>query len=93
MLLNNDLLIKLIGIKTDVSKLDEALRFLNLKLKNQRVFLKYDSLKYDKENNLLVYLYLKNKTFINAHLIKNRLAQVDSSLNFKYKDKFLAMQR
>ncbi len=33
-------------------------------------------------------LYLKNKTFLNAHLIKEGLAEVDSSFNFKYKDKF-----
>jgi len=55
------------------------------------VFLKYDNVKHDKENNLLCYLYLENKTFINAHLIKNGLVQVDNEFDFKYKDKFLTL--
>jgi endonuclease YncB( thermonuclease family) len=44
--------------------------------------------KHDSENNLLCYLYLENKTFINAHLIKSGLVQVDSDSNFKYAKKF-----
>ncbi len=62
--------------------------FLLKKQKAKRVFLKYDNVKYDKENNLLCYFYLENKTFINAHLIKNGLAQVDNQTDFKYKEKF-----
>ncbi len=57
--------------------------------KGKKVFLKYDDVKYDMENNLLCYLYLENKTFINAHLIKSGLVQIDRDLDFKYKDKFL----
>jgi site-specific DNA-methyltransferase (adenine-specific) len=34
-------------------------------------------------------LYLKNKTFLNAHLIKEGLAKADKSTEFKYKEKFL----
>jgi len=50
--------------------------------------LKFDSVKYDGENNLLCYLYLQNKTFLNAHLIKNDLADVDTTLAYQYKSKF-----
>lgn len=71
----------------------QALQFMQKQLKGQKVFLKFDHTKYDSEGNLLCYLYLKNKTFINAHLIKNKLAQVDSSINFKYKNKFLEMEK
>lgn len=91
--LNNDLKVKLIGIKEKKERNGKALQFLNEKLKGQKVFLKFDTIKYDSDGNLLCYLYLKNKTFINAHLIKNQLVQVDSSLNFKYKNKFLEIQR
>ena len=87
--LNNDLIIKLIGIKEDPVKNGKATSFLIEKTKGKRVFLKYDKIKYDNQNNLLCYLFLENKTFINAHLIKNGLAQVDSNHEFKYKDKFL----
>jgi site-specific DNA-methyltransferase (adenine-specific) len=53
--------------------------------------MKFDEQKHDNQNNLLVYLYLENKTFINAHLLKEKLADVDNSFNFKYKDKFQAL--
>lgn len=91
LLLNNDLQVRLIGVKTKKKKINEAIRFLQTKLRNQRVFMRFDSLKYDEEKNLLCYLYLKNKTFINAHLIKNNLVDVDSSFDYKYKTKFLSL--
>jgi modification methylase len=87
--LSNDLMIKLIGIKEDPIINGKATNFLNEKLKGKKVFLRYDNIKHDAENNLLCYLYLENKTFINAHLIKNGLVQVDSQIDFKYKEKFL----
>jgi len=88
-LLDNDLMIKLIGIRTKKEMLDKAMEFLQSKLKNQRVFIKFDNSKYDSENNLLCYLYLQNKTFINAHLIKAGLVDVDDEFDYKYKLKFL----
>ncbi len=87
--LNNDLTIRLIGIKEDKSVNGEATKFLTEKIKGKRVFLKFDNQKYDTENNLLCYLYLENKTFINAHLVKNGLVQVDNYVDFKYKEKFI----
>jgi len=93
LLLNNDLLVRLIGVKVNKDKIDDAIKFLQAKLKNQRVFMRFDSLKYDRENNLLCYLYLKNKTFINAHLIKNQLVDVDDGFDYKYKIKFLNLTK
>ena len=43
---------------------------------------------YDQDNNLLCYLYLQNKTFLNAHLIKEGLVDVDTSIDYKLKRKF-----
>jgi site-specific DNA-methyltransferase (adenine-specific) len=88
-LLNNDLIVRLIGVKAKNETANRAVEFLQTKLKNQRVFIKFDNVKYDNENNLLCYLYLQNKTFINAHLIKNKLVDVDNSFDYKYKQKFL----
>jgi site-specific DNA-methyltransferase (adenine-specific) len=90
-LLNNGLTVRLIGIKEDKRINGEATIFLTNKTKGKRVFLKYDNVKYDNDNNLLCYLYLENKTFINAHLIKNGLVQVDDLTYFKYKEKFLKL--
>ncbi len=86
--LNNDLIVKLIGIKEDPIINGDATKFLIEKTKGKKVFLKYDVLKHDSENNLLCYLYLENKTFINAHLIKSGLVNVDTEIEFKYKEKF-----
>ncbi len=89
LLLKNGLKIRLIGIKENLNKNGAAVRFLNEKVTGQKVFLKFDTIKYDSENNLLCYLYLKNGTFINFHLIKNGLVNVDTSIDYKYKLKFL----
>ena len=88
-ILKNDLKVKLLGIKENPTKREEAIKFLKTKTKGQKVFLRFDAIKYDKQDNLLCYLYLSNKTFLNAHLIKNGLADVDTTLEYKYKIKFL----
>jgi site-specific DNA-methyltransferase (adenine-specific) len=91
--LSNDLTIKLIGIKEDPIVNGKATAFLIEKTKGKRVFLKYDNNKYDNKNNLLCYLYLENKTFVNAHLIKSGLVQVDNDSDFKYKNKFNSLMQ
>ena len=63
--------------------------FLNKKTKTGKVYLRFDE---DGEASGACYLYLKNRTFLNAHLIKNGLADVDSTSDFKYKKKFLNLQ-
>lgn len=93
LILDNGLRIRLLGVKKNPEKNGEAIRFLREKIRGQKVFLKFDTVKYDEDNNLLCYLYLENKTFINAHLIKNCLADVDITHGYKYKDKFLEYGR
>lgn len=89
--LSNNLIIKLIGVKEDPLINGKATHFLIEKTKGQKVFIRYDNVKYDADNNLLCYLYLENKTFINAHLIKSGLVQVDDKIDFKYKEKFIKL--
>ncbi len=89
--LNNGLVIRLIGVKEKQTANGQAIDFLTEKTKGQKVFMKFDDQKYDDRNNLLCYLYLSNKTFINAHLIRDGLADVDVSSDFRYKDKFLKL--
>ncbi len=89
--LNNNLIIRLLGVKQIESINGKATDFLINKTKGQKVFLKFDNQKYDENNRLLCYLYLKNKTFLNAHLIKEGLAKPDTSIEHKYKEKFLTI--
>ncbi|MCJ7589334.1 MAG: thermonuclease family protein [Candidatus Aminicenantes bacterium] len=88
MILDNGLKIKLLGIKAINDRIEKAIDYLRAKTKGQKIFLRFDSIKYDKENNLLCYVYLKNRLFLNAHLIKAGLAEVETSYDFKYKIKF-----
>jgi DNA modification methylase len=91
LLLDNGMRIRLIGLKNDHEGNGKALAFLKEKLTGQKVFLRFDATKYDDQGNMMCYVYLKNKTFINAHLIKNGLAAVDSSVDFRYRKKFLGL--
>ena len=91
--LSNDLIVRLIGVKVNEETNGRATEFLMLKTKGQKVYIKYDKTKHDDKNNLLVYLYLKNRTFINAHLIKNGLVEVDNSYDYKNKNKFLKLEQ
>ncbi len=86
--LSNNLIIRLIGIKENPAVNGKAIDYLINKVLGKKVFLKYDEVKHDIDNHLMAYLYLENKTFINAHLIKENLALVDNSIVFRYQSKF-----
>lgn len=90
LILNDGLKIRLLGVKEKPEMNGDAVKFLIEKTRGQKVFMKFDNVKYDEKNNLLCYLYLRNKTFLNAHLIKNGLADVDTELDYKCKSKFLS---
>ncbi len=92
-LLDTGAQVRLLGIKENPKKNVEAIRFLENMTRGQRVFLRFDEKKHDADNNFLCYLYLKNKTFVNAHLIKSNLVDVDSANSYKYKSKFLEYVR
>ncbi len=89
--LSDNTIIRLIGIKENKSVNGKATNFLINKTKGKKVFLKHDENRYDTENNLLCYLYLANKTFINAHLIKSGLVKVDTGTDFRHKKKFITL--
>jgi len=88
MVIGDGLKIRLIGIRKKPETSRQAIQFLRDKTRGQKVFMKFDAIKHDRDNNLLCYLYLQNKTFINAHLIKEGLVSIDTETKFKYKKKF-----
>jgi DNA modification methylase len=85
--------IHLIGVKSNGKTNAEAIQFLENLLKGQKLFLRFDEAQHEKDNNLLCYLYLKNKTFVNAHLMKTDLFDIDTTYNYKYKSKFSDYKR
>jgi site-specific DNA-methyltransferase (adenine-specific) len=88
LLLSNGVNIRLIGIQPNPLKVQYAIDYLKAKVARHKVFLKFDSEKYDSENNLLCYLYLENKTFINKHLISSGYVCPDTKSNYKHKANF-----
>ncbi len=87
--LSNGLVVKLLGIKEKKAYSQQAIDYLREKFQKRKVFLRYDVIKYDAENNLLCYVYLDNKTFINNHLVRTGFVDVDMSMDYSCKDKFL----
>src|SRR3990172_4244162 len=88
LIVGDGLKVKLLGVKKKPQTSGQAIEFLKAKTGGQKVFLKFDTVKYDRQNNLLCYLYLQNKTFINAHLVKEGLVMIDTETDFKFKKKF-----
>jgi site-specific DNA-methyltransferase (adenine-specific) len=80
--LDTGLKVRLIGVKPVEGKKIEAIEFLQKLIKGQKVFLKFDEKKYDDQDNLLAYLYLKNKTFVNRHLIRSGLVEIEPSTKY-----------
>ena len=87
--LSNGLTVRLLGIKQNPRYQEQAISFLQDKFQKRKVFLKYDNVKYDTDNNLLCYVYLDNKTFINNHLVRTGYVDVDTSFEYACKKKFL----
>jgi len=93
LVLDTGIIIHLIGIKKNGRGNKSAINFLKNLTKGQKVFLRFDEVKHDEQNNLLCYLYLRNKTFVNARVIKTGLVDVDTTYSYKHKSKFLEYKR
>jgi len=89
LVIGDGLNVRLLGVKEKPETSSQAVQFLKDKTRGQKVFMKFDAVKHDRDNNLLCYLYLQNKTFINAHLVKESLVSVDTETDFKFKKKFM----
>lgn len=88
-LLNNGMEIKLLGIKEKDNFTLQAINYLKEKFNKRKIYLKYDLQKYDKNNNLMCYVYLDNKTFINNHLIRTGFVDVETNFDYSCKSKFI----
>lgn len=87
--LNTGLIVRLLGIQERMEYSVQAIEYLKEKFQKRKVFLKYDKIMYDDNNTLLCYVYLDNKTFVNNHLVRTGYVQVDTSIEYTCKKKFL----
>ncbi len=89
--LNTGLLVKFLGVK--ITDKEKALEYLRKNILKKEVFLKFDNGAIVDENTVSAYVYLKNKIFINAFLIKSGMAKADRSKEYKYKRKFMELEK
>lgn len=83
-LLNNNLHVNLMGIKIKNGKEKEAISFLTKKTRYQKIVLKFEDNLVKNNSTLYAYLFLKNRTFLNAQMIKNGLADAETGKDYKY---------
>ncbi|MDO9541657.1 MAG: DNA methyltransferase [Kiritimatiellia bacterium] len=90
LVLDSGLTVKLLGVNIPDGEMIRAKAgvYLEQLVAGQRVVLKYDWQKHDSKGRLLAYVYLTNKTFINAKLIKSGLACYDQALDYRVKQMF-----
>ncbi len=85
--LDNGAEVMLLGVEPLEEKREEALKYLQTAVLNKPVLLKFDASSEAVESTRRAYVYLENKTFINAHLIKRGLARPDKS-EHRYAQRF-----
>ncbi len=71
---------------------DQALSYLNEYVQNKKISYKSEQETSADDTPIDAYVYLKNKIFINAYLIKAGYARVDSKANHRLKGKFIRVQ-
>lgn len=90
-LLNTGLKVKFLGVK--VTKNQEALKYLKDYLLKKEIFLRFDNSTVLDRNTVEAYVYLKNRIFVNAYLIKSGIAIADRTREYKYKSKFIEFEK
>jgi len=93
LVLGDGVKIRLLGVRERTETRQQAIQFLADKTHGQRVAMKYDNVKFDEDDNLLCYLYLQNRTFLNMHMIRSGLVDVDITTNYRHRKRFLAAAR
>ncbi len=89
--LDTGLFVKFLGVK--IVKKKEALEYLKNRILKKEVYLKFDNESVLDENTVSAYVYLKNRIFVNAYLIKSGMAEADTTKDYKYKIKFIELEK
>jgi len=89
--LNTGLIVKMLGVK--ISDKERAIRYLMDYILKKDVFLKFDNGAIVDKDTVEAYVYLKNRIFVNSYLIKAGMAVADRSKDYKYKNKFISLER
>lgn len=88
--LDSNLLVKFLGV--EIIKKKETIEYLRNYILNRDVMLKFENGSYTNSDVVYAYVYLKNKIFVNAYLIKSGLAKADKSRDYRMKGKFIKLE-
>ena len=88
---NTGLLVRFLGVK--VIKKENVLKYLREYLLRKEVFLRFENGEILNDTTVEGYIYLKNRIFVNAYLIKSGLAKADKSKSYKFKTKFIELEK
>ena len=88
--LDTGLIVKFRGVV--ITKLDTAISYLRQYLLKKRIYLKFDKGYVAGKESLEAYVYLKNKIFVNAYLVKSGIAVTDKNSDFDLKSKFIKLE-
>jgi len=88
--LDTSIIVKFRGIL--ITNLKDAVSYLKQYVLKKKVYLKFDKGYVANEHSVEAYVYLKNKIFINAYLIKTGLAVVDKNSDFNLKERFMKLE-
>lgn len=76
----------------EVVKREEAIWYLTSKLVGKQVFLKFDDDSTSEGGRVSAYVFLRNRIFVNAYMIKSGLALAERKHPFRYYEKFLKLE-
>ncbi len=89
--LDTGLIVKFRGIQ--IIDFQKAKQYLNDYVLKKKVYLKFDKDYKANGNTVEAYVYLKNKIFINANLIKYGYAKTNATQDFDLKNRFLKYEK
>ena len=87
--LDNGATLRLLGVTVDGPRAHDAAEFLRSAAKGHRVFFQTDDAMPADDDTVTGYLYLANRTHLNAHLIKKGLARADRSREYRFRKRFI----
>ncbi len=90
MKLNTGLIVKLLGV--NIQKADESIEYLKKYVLKKEVFLKFDDNGKVSDKEVEAYVYLKNKIFVNAYLIKSGMAKAEREREYLNRKNFLNLE-
>lgn len=88
--LHTGMVVKFLGVK--VRKEDDAMNYLREYVLKKEVFLRFDNGTVSDNAIVEAYVYLKNRIFVNAYLIKSGMAEADKAKEYKYRERFLKLE-